>query len=77
MTYLLIVSLLMTAAHAVKADETAPPPSIAAYGDQNPDCLEWTDSCIVCRRVSDTEFSCSTPGIACQPGGVTCNERTR
>jgi hypothetical protein len=34
-------------------------------------CLAWTDGCIVCRRDGAT-FSCSNPGIACQPQAPKC-----
>jgi hypothetical protein len=37
-------------------------------------CTEWTDGCIVCRRV-DGEPMCSTPGIACVRGAMQCLER--
>jgi hypothetical protein len=48
-----------------------------AYGDQHLACLEWTDSCRICRRLdpaspSEAEIACSTPGIACQPGEIAC-----
>lgn len=49
-----------------------PPVSMQAYGDDNADCLEWTDSCTICRRGDDAEIACSTPGIACQPGEIIC-----
>jgi hypothetical protein len=49
-----------------------PPAPVAAYGGQNPDCLEWTNSCVICRRTESQETACSTPGIACQPGGIVC-----
>jgi hypothetical protein len=45
---------------------------VQAYGEQNPECREWTDSCHICRRGETGEISCSTPGIACQQGGVVC-----
>jgi hypothetical protein len=55
----------------------APAASLRAYGERNPDCLEWTDSCGVCRRLGPSEpkapeIACSTPGVACQPGDVMC-----
>jgi hypothetical protein len=70
------------------ADEAAPSPlpeppvSMQAYGAHNPDCLEWTDSCVVCRRLDApqkdaaghdaTDIACSTPGIACQANTINC-----
>ena len=47
------------------------PISIAAYGRQNPQCVEWTDGCAVC-VASAGKAQCSTPGIACTPAGLTC-----
>jgi hypothetical protein len=62
-----------------RADEpgSAPSPSdreamVQAYGEFNADCLEWTDSCTICRRVEGAEAACSTPGVACQPGDIVC-----
>jgi hypothetical protein len=45
----------------------------AARQDGAPDasCLEWTDSCVVCRRVPEG-LACSTPGIACTPSQPRC-----
>lgn len=50
-----------------------PPVSIQAYGSQNPACLEWTNGCVICVRGS-SHASCSTPGIACTPAGLTCKQ---
>ncbi len=33
-------------------------------------CVEWSDGCTVCKRTM--AVSCSTPGIACQPGAIVC-----
>ena len=52
------------------------PVSIAAYGRQNPACLEWTNGCVLCSR-SDGQSRCSTPGIACLPAGITCKRLAR
>lgn len=61
------------------APET-PPPSMQAFGLVNARCLEWTDACLVCRRLdrgpgkdaSEQEIICSTPGIACLPVEIRC-----
>jgi len=55
----------------------APAASMQAYGAGNADCLEWTNSCAVCRRQASSQsdapgIACSTPGIACQPGEIIC-----
>ena len=42
------------------------------YGTKNPDCLEWTDACAVCKRGDDGTAACSTPGIACTPQPIEC-----
>jgi hypothetical protein len=34
-------------------------------------CAEWTDGCVVCRRVPEG-LACSTPGIACTPSAPRC-----
>ena len=67
---------LLLLANAARADSPRPEPvlppkpaPIQAYGAQNPACLEWTDGCVLCAR-----GQCSTPGIACQPGGVVCKK---
>ncbi|MBB3017506.1 putative membrane protein YgcG [Microvirga lupini] len=36
-----------------------------------PSCAEWTNGCVVCRRVPEG-LACSTPGIACVPGAQRC-----
>ena len=67
---------LLLAATAARADSPKLEPMlpaistpIQAYGAQNPACLEWTDGCVLCSREG-----CSTPGIACQPGGLVCKK---
>ena len=57
-----------------------PPPakeeiSIQAWGERNPNCAEWTNSCQVCRRDADGKMNCSLPGIACQPGAMVCKAK--
>jgi hypothetical protein len=58
------------------ADESAPaetPPEVAiAFGAGHPECQEWTDGCMVCKRVAD-KLACSTPGIACLPVATICS----
>ena len=65
---------------AALADSAKAPPvhegpkvSVQAYGKQNPQCLSWTDGCVLCTTEAATGVSqCSTPGIACQPRGLHC-----
>jgi hypothetical protein len=64
------------------APEPVPPPPPAktyppdipmeAYGTANPDCMEWTDECRTCLRDAQNRIACSTPGIACLPGDISC-----
>ncbi len=57
------------------ADEQPLPPTpveqeriaVQAWGKAHPDCLEWSDACVVC-----TQGACSTPGIACTPRETVC-----
>lgn len=62
-----------------RADSFRAPPvhqtphvSIQAYGKQNPACLSWTNGCVLCTTDPAGASQCSTPGIACQPHGLTC-----
>jgi hypothetical protein len=65
----------------------APPPlpgkksppdiSMEAYGTSNPQCMEWTDSCQICARDSQNQTACSTPGIACLPGEISCKSERK
>jgi hypothetical protein len=52
---------------------TEPAIPVQAYGETNADCLEWTDSCVICVRREGAEPACSTPGIACRPGEIACS----
>jgi hypothetical protein len=47
---------------------------IHAYGSANPSCLEWSDGCTTCSKSQASEPACSTPGIACEPGGIQCKK---
>ncbi len=46
--------------------------SMQAFGTKMPDCIEWTDSCRICKRDSAGVPQCSTPGIACLPEATIC-----
>lgn len=78
-TSLAIALALMTCGSSARADSFMAPPihqgpkvSIQAYGKQNPDCLNWTNGCVLCTTDAGGRSQCSTPGIACQPRGLTC-----
>ena len=58
------------------APPAAPPPaapaSIQGFGDREPGCQEWSDSCRTCSRGTDGAPMCSNVGIACQPQEIRC-----
>ncbi|MEH3147083.1 MAG: hypothetical protein PGN34_17430 [Methylobacterium frigidaeris] len=59
----------------VLVSHLAPGARHAALGpDQDPACLEWTDSCVVCVRGADGAH-CSLPGIACTREAPRCTRR--
>jgi len=61
-------------AGAALAETPAPPAAqkpVPAFGDDHPDCAEWTDGCIVCRR-GDDGSDCSMAGVACLPAEPAC-----
>ena len=74
-TIILIALSVAAPAHAdsfrTPTMREGPAVSIQAYGHQNTDCVEWTNGCTVCVR-GEGHPSCSTPGIACTPAGLTC-----
>src|SRR5215475_6657197 len=75
---LAITLLLMAGPAAAQSDapSPAPPvPSIQGYGDHDPSCTRWTDTCRTCERSADNVLHCSNIGIACQPAEVTCTAR--
>lgn len=38
----------------------------------NPACQSFADGCQICRRITQNQIACSTPGIACHKGEWTC-----
>ena len=73
---LFALTSLSALADAPKASPLPPPDkdevSVQMFGDRNPDCQEWTNSCQVCRRDDQGKMQCSLPGIACQPKAPVC-----
>jgi hypothetical protein len=66
---------LLVAVLGARADEAppvAPEKPTHAYGADHPDCVEWTDGCLVCARQADGEAACSMVGAACLPAAVSC-----
>lgn len=50
--------------------------SMLGYGDREKTCVEWTDSCLTCRRGENGEPQCPNIGIACQPKAIVCLKRS-
>lgn len=48
--------------------------SLQGFGAQATTCLEWGDSCSICKRDEADAAHCSTPGIACQPEAIVCKQ---
>lgn len=48
-----------------------PATALARFWAGNPACQSATNGCQVCRR-GNSDTSCSTPGIACQPAEWRC-----
>ena len=76
---LALAVLLATPAFADDSPTPAATPSpmdatMANFGAQRADCLEWTDACAVCKRDDAGAANCSTPGIACQPKPIVCSK---
>ena len=76
---LILAVALLFGGSTARADSAKPPPivegpkvSIQAYGKQNPQCLSWTNGCVLCSTDPNGVSQCSTPGIACQPRGLHC-----
>jgi hypothetical protein len=51
---------------------TTGPATVFTYARENPECSEWTNACQTCTRDEKGAPQCSTPGIACTPGVLTC-----
>jgi hypothetical protein len=76
---------LVCAAVASPATDLPPPSSAGSQPSQSgmsielkdvdQACLEWTDTCRVCKRAANNQFSCSNIGIACQPSAGRCTRR--
>jgi hypothetical protein len=68
--------VMLMVLEAVPAELTSDNHWAQAYGRQDKDCLEWSDTCVICVRAqSGGDYSCSNIGIACQPKEVRCMRR--
>ncbi|UDL94114.1 hypothetical protein LGH83_16505 [Lichenihabitans sp. PAMC28606] len=54
------------------AISAAPRTSVQAFGQQNPQCKAWSDSCVTCTATAAGPATCSTAGIACTPTPIAC-----
>ncbi len=68
------LSLLVAGFAPVRAKAPQPPKAVAAFADDKPNCLEWTDGCIVCKKQPDNSAGCSMVGIACIPVEPICTK---
>jgi hypothetical protein len=69
---------LFAAVSPVRADIPPPPVeprAIAAFADDKPTCLEWTDGCTICKKQPDRSVACSTVGAACVQTAPVCSKR--
>jgi hypothetical protein len=71
----LVASPVLADSFKAPALKQGSPVSIQGYGSQNTSCLEWTNGCVLCSNGADGHARCSTPGIACQPAGITCKRK--
>lgn len=76
-----LLLLGLAAATAARAEPATPLPpaeqqSLDAFSTAHKDCNVWSDGCVVCRRLQETAFACSTPGPACQPEPLACRGAT-
>jgi hypothetical protein len=69
-----VATVLVGALAAGGGREEVAPPVAAVAPDKDPACIEWTDGCVVCQRTPQRP-ACSTPGIACTRGPLTCLRR--
>jgi hypothetical protein len=76
-----VAMVLALSAQAIAEDAPNPPAkpvetpaateAVLAFGVSHPDCQEWSDGCVICKRGADV-VACSTPGIACLPTEPVC-----
>jgi hypothetical protein len=65
---------LLLAGPACTETPATPPQAqkpVPAFGDDHPECAQWTDGCIVRVRGADGP-DCSMAGIACLPAEPAC-----
>ena len=67
-----LAALLVLPARAQTPEAEQKP--VEAFGADHPDCIEWTDGCIICLRQEGDSPSCSTVGAACLPAAPVCTK---
>ena len=75
---IMLIPPLCAAVSPVSADIPPPPAApkaIAAFADDKPNCLEWTDACTICKKQPDGSVACSTVGAACVQTEPVCSKR--
>jgi hypothetical protein len=71
---LAVTTALAAVVLAVIVALVPPRPTRASALEGPAGCREWTDGCVTCARQASGP-ACSTPGIACTRGPVTCMRR--
>jgi hypothetical protein len=75
---IILMLSLCAAVSPVSADIPPPlvaPKAIAAFADDKPNCLEWTDGCTICKKQPDGSVACSTVGAACVQTPPACSKQ--
>ena len=75
---IMLMLSLCAAVSPVSADIPPPPvapKAIAAFADDKPNCLEWTDGCTICKKQADGSVACSTVGAACVQTAPVCSKQ--
>ncbi|WP_091680041.1 hypothetical protein [Methylocapsa palsarum] len=68
---LLLASSACAAEPASPPKPEAPPPSMQAFGAANANCLEWTNSCLVCVRLAPPGDAGTAEGAETTEGAKT------
>jgi hypothetical protein len=67
-----LLALALPSAALAQVEQPAPPKPVQAFGLDHPKCRQWSDSCVLCRRLDNDAVACTTPGIACIAGEPAC-----
>ncbi len=74
LTTCVVAGTALAQSPASPANPSAPAKNdtVHGYAQTAPDCLAWSDGCVICARDEKSAPHCSTPGIACIPVAVSC-----